>query len=140
MKRDTLFYRIFQEYPGLLLELTGNPPTNAVGYRFDSVAVKEPAFAIEHILPELFSENWPAEFSEEQGQRLLYRLGNLTLLERELNRSLGQKGFAIKQAVYQKSTYALTRLIDGVEWSPKAIIERQEQLADRAVEIWRLDY
>jgi predicted transposase YdaD len=58
MKGDTLFYRIFQEYPGLLFELTGNPPVNSVGYRFDSVAVKEPTFTIEHILPELFLENW----------------------------------------------------------------------------------
>ncbi len=95
---------------------------------------------IEHILPELFAENWSAEFIEEQGERSLYRLGNLTLLERELNRSLGQKGFAIKQAAYQKSIYVLTRAIDGVEWSPVAIAERQAQLADRAVKIWRLDY
>jgi hypothetical protein len=98
------------------------------------------SFTIEHILPELFLENWSAEFNEEQGERFLYRLGNLTLLERELNRSLGQKGFAIKQAAYQKSIYALTRDIKGVEWSPVAIAERQAQLADRAVKIWQLDY
>jgi Protein of unknown function (DUF1524) len=123
-----------------LFELTGNQPVNAVGYRFDSVAVKEPTFTIKHILPELFSENWSAEFNEEQGAMSLYRLGNLTLLERELNRSLGQKGFAIKQVAYQKSIYALTRAINGVEWSPVAIAERQAQLADRAMKIWRLDY
>jgi Protein of unknown function (DUF1524) len=124
----------------LLFELTGNQPVNAVGYRFDSVAVKEPTFTIEHILPERFAGNWSAEFSEEQGERFLYRLGNLTLLERELNRSLGQKGFVIKQAAYQKSIYALIRDINEVEWSPVAIAERQAQLADRAVETWRLDY
>jgi Protein of unknown function (DUF1524) len=62
------------------------------------------------------------------------------LLECELNQSLGHKGFAIKWAAYQKSIYALTRDINGMEWSPVAIAERQVKLADRAVKIWRLDY
>ena len=47
MRRDTLFYRIFKEFPGLLFELTGNPPKNAAGYRFNSVEVKEPTFTID---------------------------------------------------------------------------------------------
>jgi uncharacterized protein with ParB-like and HNH nuclease domain len=98
------------------------------------------SFTIEHILPERFAENWSAEFSEEQGERSLYRLGNLTLLERELNRDLGQKDFAIKQAAYQQSIYALTRAINGVEWNPVAIAERQAQLAEASVKIWQLDY
>jgi Protein of unknown function (DUF1524) len=55
------------------------------------------------------------------------------LLECELNQSLGHKGFAIKWAAYQKSIYALTRDINGMEWSPVAIAERQVKLADRAV-------
>jgi predicted transposase YdaD len=42
MRRDTLYYQIFQEFPELLFLLTGDPPQNAAGYRFSSVAVKEP--------------------------------------------------------------------------------------------------
>ncbi|MHC5727765.1 MAG: DUF2887 domain-containing protein, partial [Nostoc sp.] len=41
MRRDSIFYKLFQQSPTLLFELLTNPPTNAESYRFDSVAVKE---------------------------------------------------------------------------------------------------
>ena len=47
MRRDSIFYKLFQTYPGLLFELLTNPPENASDYRFDSVAVKEPRFEID---------------------------------------------------------------------------------------------
>jgi predicted transposase/invertase (TIGR01784 family) len=49
MRRDTLFYRIFKEFPTLLFDLTSNPPKNAAGYRFNSVEVKEPTFRIDGV-------------------------------------------------------------------------------------------
>jgi predicted transposase/invertase (TIGR01784 family) len=49
MRRDTLFYRIFKEFPELLFQLTGNPPPNAAEYRFNSVEVKEPTFRIDGV-------------------------------------------------------------------------------------------
>ena len=49
MKRDSLFYRIFQNSPALLFDLLENPPDNASDYRFDSVAVKEPTFEIDGV-------------------------------------------------------------------------------------------
>jgi predicted transposase/invertase (TIGR01784 family) len=49
MKRDSLFYNIFQQYPALLFELLENPPENAANYRFESVAVKEPKFEIDGV-------------------------------------------------------------------------------------------
>jgi len=49
MKRDSIFYKIFQQFPPLLFQLLPNPPTNVVEYRFDSVAVKEPKFEIDGV-------------------------------------------------------------------------------------------
>lgn len=49
MRRDSIFYQLFQQYPGLLFELLTNPPINADAYRFDSVAVKEPKFEIDGV-------------------------------------------------------------------------------------------
>jgi predicted transposase/invertase (TIGR01784 family) len=49
MKRDTIFYRLFQQLPSLLFDLLENPPENALDYRFDSVAVKEPKFEIDGV-------------------------------------------------------------------------------------------
>ena len=49
MRRDSLFYRLFQQSPELLFGLIATPPDNAADYRFDSVAVKEPRFEIDGV-------------------------------------------------------------------------------------------
>ena len=49
MRRDSIFYKLFQQSPTLLFELLTNPPINADAYRFDSVAVKEPKFEIDGV-------------------------------------------------------------------------------------------
>ncbi len=49
MRRDSIFYRIFQQSPGLLFQLLPTPPADAAGYRFDAVAVKEPKFEIDGV-------------------------------------------------------------------------------------------
>jgi predicted transposase/invertase (TIGR01784 family) len=49
MRRDSIFYKLFQQSPTLLFELLTNPPINADAYRFDSVAVKEPTFEIDGV-------------------------------------------------------------------------------------------
>ncbi|WP_371261546.1 DUF2887 domain-containing protein [Rivularia sp. PCC 7116] len=35
MRRDSIFYKLFQQYPSLLFELLTNPPDNASEYKFD---------------------------------------------------------------------------------------------------------
>jgi predicted transposase/invertase (TIGR01784 family) len=49
MRRDSIFYQLFQTYPSALFELLPQPPNNADAYRFDSVAVKEPKFEIDGV-------------------------------------------------------------------------------------------
>jgi len=49
MRRDSIFYKLFQQCPTLLFEILTNPPANAEAYRFDSVAVKEPKFEIDGV-------------------------------------------------------------------------------------------
>jgi predicted transposase/invertase (TIGR01784 family) len=49
MRRDSIFYQLFQQCPTLLFELLADPPANAEAYRFDSVAVKEPKFEIDGV-------------------------------------------------------------------------------------------
>ena len=49
MRRDSIFYKLFQQYPSVLFQLLANPPKNADVYRFDSVAVKEPKFEIDGV-------------------------------------------------------------------------------------------
>ncbi|WP_310418964.1 Rpn family recombination-promoting nuclease/putative transposase [Chamaesiphon sp. OTE_8_metabat_110] len=49
MRRDTIFYRLFQQLPTLLFELLPNPPENAAEYVFDAIEVKETAFRMDGV-------------------------------------------------------------------------------------------
>jgi predicted transposase/invertase (TIGR01784 family) len=49
VKRDSIFYKIFQQFPTLLFELLETPPQKANEYRFDSIEVKEPTFRIDGV-------------------------------------------------------------------------------------------
>jgi predicted transposase/invertase (TIGR01784 family) len=69
MKTDSLFYRIFQTAPGILLELAGASPTEARGYEFRSVELKQTAFRIDGVLiPTQDIDNQPVYFVEVQFQ------------------------------------------------------------------------
>lgn len=57
MKRDSIFFRLFQQSPTLLFELLPDAPENADRYRFDSVAVKEPKFEIDGVFLPPKSDN-----------------------------------------------------------------------------------
>jgi predicted transposase/invertase (TIGR01784 family) len=70
MRRDSIFYKLFQQSPSLLFELLTNPPDNADNYRFDSVAVKEPKFEIDGVfLPPDTADGGVVYFSEVQFQK-----------------------------------------------------------------------
>ena len=70
MKRDSIFYALFQQYPNIFFDLLENPPSNAANYRFDSVAVKEPKFEIDGVfLPPETSPPGIIYFCELQMQK-----------------------------------------------------------------------
>ncbi len=49
MRTDSIFYRLFQDFPVLLFELLGQDQSQAVGYEFSSREVKELAFRLDGI-------------------------------------------------------------------------------------------
>jgi len=70
MRRDSIFYKLFAQYPQVLFQLLPDSPTNAAAYRFDSVAVKEPNFTIDGIfLPTAEDSPGVVYFCEVQFQR-----------------------------------------------------------------------
>jgi hypothetical protein len=78
MRRDSIFHALFQRSPSLLFELLETAPDLAAGYRFESVAVKEPAFTIDGVfLPPESAGPGTVFFSEvqmQQDERLYERL------------------------------------------------------------------
>jgi predicted transposase/invertase (TIGR01784 family) len=49
MRRDSIFYQLFRQYPALLFELLSEPPDRASEYIFDSIEVKETAFRMDGV-------------------------------------------------------------------------------------------
>jgi predicted transposase/invertase (TIGR01784 family) len=75
VRRDSIFYQLFQQSPSLLFEILEHQPANAAQYTFDSVAVKEPTFTIDGVfLPPKQQKNGIVYFCEIQFQKdeLLY--------------------------------------------------------------------
>ena len=98
---------------------------------------------VEHVLPENPAGEWAEVFPPERREAAVDRLGNLTLLERTRNRSVGSAAYPAKRDAYESSAYAITREIAGLapdEWSPALLEERQRRLAARAVRLWRADF
>ncbi|BAC88758.1 DUF262 domain-containing protein [Gloeobacter violaceus] len=99
--------------------------------------------SVEHILPENPTSEWEEAFPPESWERAVERLGNLTLLEPAVNRSLGNAPYTAKVTAYGRSIYEITRQIEDIapeQWTPDLLDLRQQQLAKRAVHLWQVDF
>jgi uncharacterized protein with ParB-like and HNH nuclease domain len=96
-------------------------------------------FTIEHILPENADDTW-GNFTFEEINRSVYRMGNLTLLERKLNREAGQKGYVEKIVLFAQSNSELTKTLpDNFNtWNEDKLAARQRELAKHAKAIWKI--
>lgn len=114
---------------------------------------------VEHILARNANATARKEFgTRHDDEDYVEALGNLMWLERSINRSVGNAPYSLKAQHYPTSQFLLARcqatpLKSGVSdriakaverldpapsWNKLAIDRRQEWLADRALEIWRL--
>jgi hypothetical protein len=93
---------------------------------------------LEHILPEKTENNWP-QFSSEQAEAYLKRIGNLALMQAKTNSDMRSAGFEAKREIYRNTPYILTSQIAEVQqWTPETIVERQKGLARLALTAWPL--
>jgi predicted transposase/invertase (TIGR01784 family) len=70
VRRDSIFYKLFQQSPSLLFEMVNDPPARSAQYTFDSVAVKEPTFTIDGVfLPPKRQKPGVVYFCEIQFQK-----------------------------------------------------------------------
>lgn len=91
---------------------------------------------VEHIYPENYFNG-----GEGIDDSMIYRLGNLTLLEPSLNRECGNKLFNQKKDIYLRSQYEIAKEIAGNDdWNAESIRNRQIQLSRVATSIWRFPF
>jgi predicted transposase/invertase (TIGR01784 family) len=68
VKTDSIFYRLFQEFPSIFFELIDNPQQTADAYKFSSVEVKQTAFRIDGVFVPNRVTKKPIYFIEVQFQ------------------------------------------------------------------------
>lgn len=96
-------------------------------------------YNIEHILPENPEEGWE-HINEREHEQLVYRLGNMTIMNAAQNRELGNSSFEIKKAVFAKSEFQITNKIqaENTFWNADRIATRQRWLSNQAINIWKV--
>lgn len=118
---------------------------------------------IEHIFPQNPTQALIQELNVPERIREVFtiRLGNLTLLEKSFNSSIGRKGFKEKKVVYRESSFWLTKLLAGEVvigdntalnrflkefenlkfyegWGRTALSTRQKLLVELAHKVWEM--
>lgn len=115
-------------------------------------------YEVEHIFPQTPSVEAAAEFGEVSDPEVVQRLGNLVLVEKSINTSLGNRPYSEKRPVYQQSKLLLTRALSErpvvgantridravasnepyAEWNETSLHKRQRSLVTLARAVWGL--
>jgi uncharacterized protein with ParB-like and HNH nuclease domain len=97
---------------------------------------------VEHVMPSSWRDHWPLESDDESALALrrgsIHNLGNLVLLTKRLNSSIGNSKWATKRAAIKKLTVLLhvREVIESEEWNEALIVGRAEKLAAKIIERW----
>ncbi|ELS0448351.1 DUF1524 domain-containing protein, partial [Enterococcus faecalis] len=140
MISDDLFVNNFQIFSSktnnvirYLLRKINNYNTQEVRIIDDAKTVH-----VEHILPKKIKEGQWCDFTEDEHNEYLWRLGNLTLLGQEYNIKAKNKTFNEKKEMYEKSSIDITKdLLVNDHWTIEEISNRQKQFAEIAIDIWK---
>jgi hypothetical protein len=108
----------------------------------DGYTVLASSPTIEHIMPQVLSEDWRSMLGPDHDrvhQEYLHRLGNLTLVTQEWNSTLSNRPFSYKHEAFRRHALKLnsdyfTRI--EPEWNEAAINQRATYLAERILQIW----
>ncbi len=94
--------------------------------------------SLEHILPKDPSEKWFGEFEDtDRLDEWTDRIGNMTLLSHEQNKSSGSMEFIKKKTYFKNSPFKITeKCLEYDQWNENSISDHQKWLAKQASKIW----
>ena len=115
-------------------------------------------YDVEHIFPQTPNAKAAAEFGPVSDPEVVQKLGNLVLVEKSINTSLGNRPYSEKRLVYKESNLLLTRALSErpkvgtntridravasikpySEWNESYLHERQRSLVTLARAVWGL--
>ena len=100
---------------------------------------------VEHIMPKKPSNNWPGLSDDPLYSKYVYRLGNLLVLERDINQKIKNKDYNYKVSNTDNKDYNHSALYypkkvatDYTTWDFKKIDERQIEMANEALTVWAI--
>lgn len=106
-------------------------------------------YQLEHLMPQEWQTNWVnIGKDDENAERLIYQIGNMTLLKGGLNKSLKNKSWNIKlngdgrarNYIKKNVDLLITReLLDKIEWNATEIETRTKNLIKDFFEIWDIE-
>jgi hypothetical protein len=115
---------------------------SAAGKDLGVELVPDNTLTIEHILPKNPKLIWKTLIDQDKDlyPQCLNRLGNICLLDKDINRSLRNNSFTKKKTTFQQSSLMLTKQVgtDYNTWDRRAIEKRQSEMAALAVETWKV--
>ncbi len=99
---------------------------------------------IEHILPQNQSSIWNEDFPENIKDSYISKIWNYLLLEWNINKNCENKSFEEKIELYSTSRYEVTKKMKDLYWeswwNPATIEKLQSFYAEKAKDIWRLNF
>jgi hypothetical protein len=99
---------------------------------------------IEHIMPQKWRQNWPADLTEdeqfERDQRIQH-LGNLTIVTQALNTRVSNGSWQAKRTHFLETDDVLItkdaiNLAGAADWNERLIEQRTSTLVDRILGLW----
>lgn len=104
----------------------------------------------EHIMPQTPRKEWLLYLKRNSSKtekeiKVLHKeklnlIGNLTIIKGEWNQSMSNKLFKDKKNEYKKSDFTLNKdLLNYSQWKFNEIDKRSNELAERALKIWKWD-
>ena len=99
-----------------------------------------PKISLEHIWPENTSDSWPST-GDQNKDDVVYRFGNMVLIEVELNKLAGNNAFVAKRKIYLESKIVQAHEIadNNEEWNLGRINLRQRTMAKMARNVWCIE-
>lgn len=124
----------------------------------DLTVYTQTAVEIEHVMPQTCTDKARYNLDEEEFAVYIHRLGNLTLLENSINKSIHNDNYASKSIAYKQSKFYITSSLSALvnqgqdtainrtnlllsawpDWNKQAIEERQEMLYRLSEMIWEI--
>ncbi|WP_247828220.1 GmrSD restriction endonuclease domain-containing protein [Arthrobacter antioxidans] len=134
---------VYRRYPRPRLRMFLEAIENNYRAETRQAQVVRSGLPIEHILPQKWQDNWPADTLEEQQDRQahVHRLGNLTLLTAPLNSKVSNGPWSAKRdAMLKHNTISLTGRVvadtEGMAWGESLIDHRTDVLVETLLRVW----